>query len=81
MVYRFFTPHYITARAISFDNSLIIILIQAAGDLEYDGRVQVINGNLTIQGLQKSDHGIYECEASNEVRKIVTTTELIIQSK
>ena len=55
--------------------------LQSIGALTNDGRIQVISGNLTIQALRKSDHGVYECEASNEVRKIVTTTELVIQSK
>ena len=49
--------------------------------LQTDGRVQQNGGNLTIYSLQKSDHGVYECEASNEVRKIVVSTLLTVQSK
>ncbi|KAL4228522.1 putative aminophospholipid-translocase [Mactra antiquata] len=50
------------------------------GTLNFDGRIQHNSGNLTIFDLQKSDHGVYECEASNEVRKIVISTMLTVQN-
>ncbi|XP_053409115.1 uncharacterized protein LOC123561484 isoform X2 [Mercenaria mercenaria] len=50
------------------------------GTLQFDGRIQQTGGNLTIRSLQKSDHGVYECEASNEVRKIVVSTLLTVQN-
>ncbi|XP_060590949.1 uncharacterized protein LOC132745946 isoform X3 [Ruditapes philippinarum] len=50
------------------------------GMLQSNGRVQRVGGNLTIHNLQKSDHGVYECEASNEVRKIVVSTLLTVQN-
>jgi len=55
-------------------------LRQAGGVLYVGGRVQQTEGNLTIQGVIKSDHGIYECEARNEVRTIITSTDVIVQS-
>ncbi|KAK3588825.1 hypothetical protein CHS0354_028474 [Potamilus streckersoni] len=53
---------------------------KVGGSLEFDERIQKLHGNLTINSLQKDDYGIYECEAANEVRKIITSTELIIQN-
>ncbi|KAL3886696.1 hypothetical protein ACJMK2_026675 [Sinanodonta woodiana] len=53
---------------------------KVGGSLEFDDRIQKLHGNLTINSLQKDDYGIYECEAANEVRKIITSTELIIQN-
>ena len=57
------------------------IFLQVQGSIIFDSRMVLNVGNLTIYGLTKSDHGVYECEASNEVRKIITSTEIIIQSK
>ncbi|XP_072045420.1 protein turtle homolog B-like isoform X2 [Amphiura filiformis] len=36
--------------------------------------------SLTIRSLVKSDHGIYECRATNEIATIVTSTQLIVES-
>ncbi|XP_052803982.1 uncharacterized protein LOC128234061 isoform X2 [Mya arenaria] len=50
------------------------------GSILLGGRIQQNGGNLTINALEKSDHGVYECEARNEVRTIVTSTEIVIQT-
>lgn len=42
-------------------------------------RVKVLNGNLTIENLRRSDFGYYECVASNEVATIISSTQLIIE--
>lgn len=49
--------------------------------LDFGGRVTRLGGNLTIVHIEKQDHGLYECEASNDFTRIVTTTQLIIESK
>ncbi|KAL7027214.1 hypothetical protein ACKWTF_005365 [Chironomus riparius] len=42
-------------------------------------RVKVLNGNLTMENLRRSDFGYYECVASNEVATIISSTQLIIE--
>jgi immunoglobulin superfamily member 9B len=42
-------------------------------------RVKVLNGNLTIENLRRTDFGYYECLASNEVATIISSTQLIIE--
>eukprot|EP00095_Tigriopus_kingsejongensis_P006307 snap_masked-scaffold61_size441589-processed-gene-2.1 protein:Tk06307 transcript:snap_masked-scaffold61_size441589-processed-gene-2.1-mRNA-1 annotation:"protein turtle isoform x8" len=42
-------------------------------------RHKVYNGELTIDALHKSDHGVYECVVENEVATIVARTELKIE--
>ncbi len=37
--------------------------------------------SLTIRDLIKPDHGIYECQATNEIATIVTSTKLIVECK
>ena len=39
------------------------------------------SGTLTIVNIEKQDYGMYECEASNDFTRIVTTTQLIVESK
>ncbi|CRK96838.1 CLUMA_CG009918, isoform A [Clunio marinus] len=42
-------------------------------------RVKVLNGNMTIDNLRRSDFGYYECVASNEVATIISSTQLVIE--
>lgn len=42
-------------------------------------RVKVLNGNMTIENLRRSDFGYYECVASNEVATIISSTQLVIE--
>ncbi|XP_040573911.1 protein turtle isoform X4 [Lepeophtheirus salmonis] len=42
-------------------------------------RSKVYNGELTIENLRKSDHGVYECVVSNEVATITAKAELYIE--
>ncbi|KAF2894818.1 hypothetical protein ILUMI_11357 [Ignelater luminosus] len=42
-------------------------------------RVRVSGGNITIEGLRRSDFGFYQCVASNEVATIVTATQLVVE--
>ena len=42
-------------------------------------RHKLYKGTLTIEGLQKKDHGIYECVVSNEVATLTARTELYIE--
>ncbi|VDI21642.1 Hypothetical predicted protein [Mytilus galloprovincialis] len=53
---------------------------KVSGVLDFGGRVTRLGGNLTIVHIEKQDHGLYECEASNDFTRIVTTTQLIIES-
>ena len=55
--------------------------LQVGSKLILDNRIFVKQGNLTIHDLEKDDHGQYECEAENEVARMVVTTKLIVQSK
>ncbi|XP_029720281.2 protein turtle isoform X3 [Aedes albopictus] len=42
-------------------------------------RVRIMNGNITIDNLRRSDFGYYQCVASNEVATIVSATQLVIE--
>ncbi|XP_069675343.1 protein turtle isoform X5 [Periplaneta americana] len=42
-------------------------------------RVRVNGGNITINGLRRTDFGFYQCVASNEVATIVTATQLVVE--
>ncbi|XP_017760101.1 PREDICTED: protein turtle-like isoform X1 [Eufriesea mexicana] len=42
-------------------------------------RAKFVGGNLTIESLQQSDFGYYECVASNEVATISASTQLIVE--
>ncbi|XP_031342053.1 protein turtle isoform X5 [Photinus pyralis] len=42
-------------------------------------RVKITGGNITIEGLKRSDFGFYQCVASNEVATIVTATQLVVE--
>ncbi|XP_065095260.1 protein turtle isoform X2 [Ochlerotatus camptorhynchus] len=42
-------------------------------------RVRILNGNITIENLRRSDFGYYQCVASNEVATIVSATQLVIE--
>ncbi|XP_021703977.1 protein turtle isoform X4 [Aedes aegypti] len=42
-------------------------------------RVRIMNGNITIENLRRSDFGYYQCVASNEVATIVSATQLVIE--
>ncbi|XP_059095272.1 protein turtle-like isoform X4 [Tigriopus californicus] len=42
-------------------------------------RHKLYNGELTLDALHKSDHGVYECVVENEVATIVARTELKIE--
>ncbi|XP_063222790.1 protein turtle isoform X3 [Bacillus rossius redtenbacheri] len=42
-------------------------------------RVRVNGGNITIEGLRRTDFGFYQCVASNEVATIVTVTQLVVE--
>lgn len=42
-------------------------------------RTSILNGELTIENLRKSDHGVYECVVSTEVATIVARTEVFIE--
>ncbi|XP_052253632.1 protein turtle-like isoform X2 [Dreissena polymorpha] len=57
-----------------------IVWRKESSPLDLGARVVNNGGNLTIYSLVKTDHGIYECEAQNPVRIIVTSTEIIIQN-
>jgi len=42
-------------------------------------RHKIFNGELTLENLRKSDHGVYECVVSNKVATVVHRTELFIE--
>ncbi|EFN81091.1 Protein turtle [Harpegnathos saltator] len=42
-------------------------------------RAKIIGGNLTIEGLRRTDFGLYHCVASNEVATISASTQLIVE--
>lgn len=42
-------------------------------------RVRINGGNITIEGLRRSDFGFYQCVASNEVATIVSATHLVVE--
>lgn len=42
-------------------------------------RVRITGGNITIEGLRRSDFGFYQCVASNEVATIVSATHLVVE--
>ncbi|XP_046664143.1 protein turtle-like isoform X8 [Homalodisca vitripennis] len=42
-------------------------------------RVRVTGGNITIEGLRRTDFGFYQCVVSNEVATIVTATQLVVE--
>nr|CAD7423721.1 unnamed protein product [Timema monikensis] len=42
-------------------------------------RVRANGGNITIEGLRRTDFGFYQCVASNEVATIVTATQLVVE--
>lgn len=41
--------------------------------------MRVTGGNITIEGLRRTDFGFYQCVASNEVATIVTATQLVVE--
>ncbi|XP_048505333.1 protein turtle isoform X4 [Athalia rosae] len=42
-------------------------------------RAKIVGGNLTIEGLRRTDFGFYQCVATNEVATIVVGTQLVIE--
>ncbi|XP_014468291.1 PREDICTED: protein turtle-like isoform X9 [Dinoponera quadriceps] len=42
-------------------------------------RAKTFGGNLTIEGLRRTDFGLYHCVASNEVATISSSTQLIVE--
>ncbi|XP_022098458.1 uncharacterized protein LOC110983482 [Acanthaster planci] len=42
-------------------------------------RSSVSQDSLMIRGLTKEDHGIYHCQATNQIAAVVTTTQLIVE--
>ncbi|XP_054264102.1 protein turtle isoform X2 [Macrosteles quadrilineatus] len=42
-------------------------------------RVRITGGNITLEGLRRTDFGFYQCVASNEVATIVTATQLVVE--
>ncbi|XP_048516983.1 protein turtle isoform X4 [Dendroctonus ponderosae] len=42
-------------------------------------RLKMDGGNLTIEGLRRSDFGFYQCVATNEVASIVFSTQLVVE--
>lgn len=49
------------------------------GTLLPKNRIRISGGNITIEGLQKSDFGFYQCVASNEIATIVASTHLVVE--
>ena len=43
------------------------------------GRHRVYNGELTLDNLRKSDHGVYECVVSSAVAAVAVRTEITIE--
>ena len=58
---------------------LIFIFWKVDGKKIPRKRHKIFNGELTLENLRKSDHGVYECVVSNEVATIVHRTELFIE--
>ncbi|XP_071806599.1 neurotrimin-like isoform X2 [Asterias amurensis] len=42
-------------------------------------RSTVSQTSLMIRGLTKEDHGIYQCQAANEIATIISTTQLTVE--
>ncbi|XP_071806171.1 uncharacterized protein [Asterias amurensis] len=42
-------------------------------------RSTVSQTSLMIRGLTKEDHGMYQCQAANEIATIISTTQLIVE--
>lgn len=53
-------------------------LLQREGPIQRN-RAKTIGGNLTIEGLRRTDFGLYHCVASNEVATISSSTQLIVE--
>ncbi|ESO93751.1 hypothetical protein LOTGIDRAFT_104558, partial [Lottia gigantea] len=53
---------------------------RSKGEFENSNRIQINNGNLTINDLIKEDHGFYECIATNDIASVVAVTELRIMN-
>lgn len=45
-----------------------------------EGRYQLVGGNLTIEGIEEADRGLYQCSASNEAAAVTVETELMIEN-
>lgn len=61
-----------------FLNNVIKYIMQQSGQLDPEKKL-IEDNRLVITYLSMEDGGYYECEASNEVATIVTTTLLIIE--
>ncbi|XP_076068866.1 immunoglobulin superfamily member turtle isoform X3 [Oratosquilla oratoria] len=42
-------------------------------------RTELVDGNLTIRTLRKSDHAFYECVVSNEITTLISATQLLVE--
>lgn len=58
---------------------LLFTVLQRDGSPLQRNRVRVSGGNITIEGLRRTDFGFYQCVASNEVATIVTATQLVVE--
>lgn len=58
---------------------LLFTVHQRDGSPLQRNRVRVSGGNITIEGLRRTDFGFYQCVASNEVATIVTATQLVVE--
>lgn len=56
----------------------LIIRLQKDGAPFPIGRYDIDGGNLTIDNIQKSDRGVYQCSATNEAATVIEYTELIL---
>jgi len=43
------------------------------------GRHRLYNGELTLDSLRKTDHGVYECVVTSAVATVVVRTELYVE--
>lgn len=59
--------------------SLYILTLQKDGQPLPKNRVRVYGGNITIEGLRRTDFGYYQCVASNEVATIMASTQLVVE--
>lgn len=53
--------------------------MQRDGSTIHRDRVKIVGGNLTIEGVRRTDFGFYQCVASNEVATITAYTELKLE--
>ena len=58
--------------------SVYVSPLQKGGEIPRN-RVSVVEGNLTIIGIQMSDRGTYECKATNEAATITSESELLVE--